>query len=321
MIWLALPKLVVDSDVACHIFGVVSMMRLRGLVLFLLCLAGGARRSVRINDSFNDAQQQLNTFIKTRQVSADARQASFPRGLMKALLRRSGPQDRGAGVVRRDEPAELPVDAAMLAEALDGMHGMLEELTGSPTKLQRWLSDTVQDLAKEHPEVATLMTDKDQLGHMRDLLNGVKLLVEQQHELLSEPQEARAAVAEMTDVLAKATDLVRLVQRVKEEADLQHDEEMKARGILELFAPKAEGFQVPVAVRGPPGSGMKTKAAARTVPATMRDGAGMQDVPAMQDLKTLAKGLNPVVGYWDPLGLSAQEFWGQSQESTIGFLN
>merc|ERR1719411_648731 len=95
---------------------------------------------------------------------------------------------------------------------------------------------------------------------------------------------------------------------------------MKARGILELFAPKAEGFQVPVAVRGPPGSGMKTKAAARTVPATMQDGAGMQDVPAMQDLKMLAKGLNPVVGYWDPLGLSAQEFWGQSQEATIGFL-
>merc|ERR1740122_895974 len=188
------------------------MMRLRGLVLFLLCLAGGARRSVRINDSFNDAQQ-----------------AFFPRGLMKASLRRSGTQDRGAGVVvRRDKPAELPVDAAMLAEALDGMHGMLEELTGSPTKLQRWLIDTVQDLANEHPEVATLMTDKDRLGPMRELLNGVKRLVEQQHELLREPQEARAAAAEMTDVLAKATDLVRLLQRVMVEQDSKQDEEIKA---------------------------------------------------------------------------------------------
>merc|ERR1740129_857077 len=273
MIWLALPKLVVDSDVACHIFGVVSMMRLRGLVLFLLCLAGGARRSVRINDSFNDAQQQINTFIKTRQVSADARQASFPRGLRKALLRRWDPQDRGAGVVvRRDEPAESP---------------------GSPTKLQRWLqkSDMVQYMAKEHPEVVTLMTDKDQLGPMRELLNGVKRLVEQRHYLLREPQEARAAAAEMTDVLAKATDLMRLVQRVMVEQDLKQYEEIKAGTILEAFAPKAEGFQVPGGARGPRGSAMKTKADARTVPAAMQDGA------AMQDLKKLAKDLNPAVGY------------------------
>jgi len=219
-------------------------------------------------------------------------------------------------VVRRDEPAESPVDAAMLAEALDGMHWMLEELTGSPTKLQRWLqkSDMVQDLAKEHPEVVTLMTDKDQLGHMRELLNGVKHLVEQQHELLREPQEARAAAAEMTDVLAKATDLVRLVQRVMVEQDLKQDEKIKAGTILEAFAPKAEGFQVPGAARGPRGSAMKTKADARTVPATMQDGA------AMQDLKKLAKDLNPAVGYWDPLNLVGFDFWGQGDEATVGFL-
>jgi hypothetical protein len=38
------------------------------------------------------------------------------------------------------------------------------------------------------------------------------------------------------------------------------------------------------------------------------------------DLKTLAKELNPVVPFWDPLGLSDLEFWGQSEEATIGFL-
>jgi hypothetical protein len=41
---------------------------------------------------------------------------------------------------------------------------------------------------------------------------------------------------------------------------------------------------------------------------------------ARADLETLAKDLNPVVGYYDPLNLSDGEFWGQSNEATIGFL-
>merc|ERR1719226_253671 len=40
----------------------------------------------------------------------------------------------------------------------------------------------------------------------------------------------------------------------------------------------------------------------------------------MADVKDLAKQLNPVVGYWDPLNLAGGEFWDQSQEATIGFL-
>merc|ERR1712056_119915 len=40
----------------------------------------------------------------------------------------------------------------------------------------------------------------------------------------------------------------------------------------------------------------------------------------LTDLKDMAKSLNPVVGYWDPLGLAEAEFWGQSNEATIGFL-
>ena len=52
--------------------------------------------------------------------------------------------------------------------------------------------------------------------------------------------------------------------------------------------------------------------------------------PAMEtveDLKTLSKKLNPILGYWNPLGLGEGGFWdqpggfwGQGQAATIGFL-
>ena len=38
------------------------------------------------------------------------------------------------------------------------------------------------------------------------------------------------------------------------------------------------------------------------------------------DLAALAKDLNPVVGFYDPLKLSEGEFWGTTNEATIGFL-
>jgi len=37
-------------------------------------------------------------------------------------------------------------------------------------------------------------------------------------------------------------------------------------------------------------------------------------------LEAQAKALNPVVGFYDPLNLSGGEFWGDSNEATIGFL-
>jgi len=40
----------------------------------------------------------------------------------------------------------------------------------------------------------------------------------------------------------------------------------------------------------------------------------------LEGLKTTAKELNPVVGFWDPLNLSGGEFWGDSNAATIGFL-
>jgi hypothetical protein len=40
----------------------------------------------------------------------------------------------------------------------------------------------------------------------------------------------------------------------------------------------------------------------------------------VDDLKGMAKKLNPVLGYYDPLNLAEAEFWEQSNEATIGFL-
>merc|ERR1719327_2193243 len=51
-------------------------------------------------------------------------------------------------------------------------------------------------------------------------------------------------------------------------------------------------------------------------------GARSSDVrmETLADLKSNAEKLNPVVGYFDPLNLAEGEFWGQSNEATIGFL-
>jgi len=38
------------------------------------------------------------------------------------------------------------------------------------------------------------------------------------------------------------------------------------------------------------------------------------------DLEALAKELNPVIGYYDPLGLANGNMWGMGNEATIGFL-
>jgi len=62
----------------------------------------------------------------------------------------------------------------------------------------------------------------------------------------------------------------------------------------------ALGFQAPVA----------------PVPASV-SAVNMMD---KSGLETLAKDLNPVIGFWDPLNLSGAEFWGDSEAATIGFL-
>ena len=38
------------------------------------------------------------------------------------------------------------------------------------------------------------------------------------------------------------------------------------------------------------------------------------------DMKALANQLNPIVPFWDPLGLCDAAFWGFSEEQTVGWL-
>merc|ERR1711871_842847 len=64
-------------------------------------------------------------------------------------------------------------------------------------------------------------------------------------------------------------------------------------------------------------------AAPPTIVAALAVGGQSDIVPRVEtpaDLETLAKGLNPTVGFWDPLNLAEGEFWNQSNEATIGFL-
>jgi len=54
------------------------MMRVRGLVLFLLSLGGGARRNIRINLSHQDAHQQNDMLADSLDVSAEAQETLIP---------------------------------------------------------------------------------------------------------------------------------------------------------------------------------------------------------------------------------------------------
>jgi hypothetical protein len=47
---------------------------------------------------------------------------------------------------------------------------------------------------------------------------------------------------------------------------------------------------------------------------------GSMSMETSEDLAVLAKKCNPIVGYFDPLGLSGQKFWDTTPEATIGFL-
>merc|ERR1719343_1563138 len=55
-------------------------------------------------------------------------------------------------------------------------------------------------------------------------------------------------------------------------------------------------------------------------PAASKSRATVAVQETKADLEVLAKELNPVVGYFDPLELGSEEFWEQSTEATIGFL-
>jgi len=60
--------------------------------------------------------------------------------------------------------------------------------------------------------------------------------------------------------------------------------------------------------------------AAFYAPVPVSQGRSQVKMETVSDLKALADKLNPTVGYYNPTSLAEMEFWGQSQEATIGFL-
>jgi hypothetical protein len=65
------------------------------------------------------------------------------------------------------------------------------------------------------------------------------------------------------------------------------------------------------------------RASATSATRQVAPGAKMQMADAYGDnagLQEMAEELNPTIGYWDPLKLAEAEFWGQTNEATIGFL-
>jgi len=65
------------------------MMCLRGLVLLILFLPSGARRSIRIDDAQHGAQQQNNKLSNGLEVSAESQETFIPGGFVTGLSRRS----------------------------------------------------------------------------------------------------------------------------------------------------------------------------------------------------------------------------------------
>merc|ERR1719476_306669 len=100
------------------------------------------------------------------------------------------------------------------------------------------------------------------------------------------------------DVLAKAADLVRRMERAMTDP------------VRSGFVPKAKArFFIPIPVAA--------RASARRLARRAARGPVME---SQAELESLAKKLNPAIGYWDPLNLAQGEFWDQSNEATIGFL-
>jgi len=65
-------------------------------------------------------------------------------------------------------------------------------------------------------------------------------------------------------------------------------------------------------------STLLASAVAFTTPSAPRSTTSLSETKA--DLEALAKKCNPVIGFYDPLNLAEAEFWGNSNEATIGFL-
>jgi len=73
------------------------MMHLRGLVLFLVCLSGGARRRIHIDNSHRNAKQRNSRLGNGLELSAEMREGLIPGDLGIGAYQHPGPR---AGVLR-----------------------------------------------------------------------------------------------------------------------------------------------------------------------------------------------------------------------------
>merc|ERR1712232_522133 len=89
-------------------------------------------------------------------------------------------------------------------------------------------------------------------------------------------------------------------------------EKMKASGISTDFL-KFEYY-------GALNAGAATTAASRSIPSRVPKQRADVHMETLDDLIDLAEENPGPFGYWDPLKLAEKEFWGQSNEATIGFL-
>jgi len=146
---LVLQQTRVDSKVSLpsslpHIYATVFTMYLRCLVLILLCRAVDARRSMRVIDFHQDAQQQNNTLATGRKVSAVAREALIPEGLGAGIFRRAGPQmgapikkSKGRAVPSFRRSRFGPQRTKEAVMALQGMPAATAPYTAPTTKKTR----------------------------------------------------------------------------------------------------------------------------------------------------------------------------------------
>jgi len=154
-------------------------MHLRGFVLFLLCLACGARRSIRINDSHQDAQQQKNTLGNALSMEPKYR------------------------------AAQTGIPHADFEELMQDMEKGLAGMTTSVDQLQAKLvaSPRVQELAVREPKLVQLLTDRElqqqQLRIMRDMqhvlhkFNTAMRQPEAREQLVAHAQLLQSRVAEV----------------------------------------------------------------------------------------------------------------------------
>jgi len=147
-------------------------------------------------------------------------------------------------------------------------------------------------------------------GEMNDAELGMANLRKTMHD----PALLRDVVQE----LRGKEGLTRLAKMI---ADPQFQEQAKdvvkqvksSGGLPEFLKLESYASVNPAAAFSPSGAGV----ARGPTHAASRAEARME---TLEDLKSLSVELNPSVGYWDPLKLAEAEFWGQSNEATIGFL-